>query len=283
MSQQHVHSRLAVPALFALVVAIPGIAPAFASPPPGPLAISSETADPFADCTTDFPDLQPGTNYPNSELEPTIAVNPADNSDLVAAWQQDRWSDAASRGIVVATSHDGGATWATVTSTKTSFCTGGTAANGGDMFRASNPWVTMGPHGTAYLITVDVPDFNAGAVLVSRSADRGATWSDPTILQSETDNAMNDKPTITADPNSANVYAVWTRNEFPTEQAAPNAADHAAASRGPVWFARTTDDGATWQQAHEIFDPGQQNGTLDHQILVLPADSPFRNEIVDVF
>lgn len=31
-----------------------------------PVAISSTTSDAFATCTADYPQLQPGTNYPNS-------------------------------------------------------------------------------------------------------------------------------------------------------------------------------------------------------------------------
>jgi hypothetical protein len=79
------------------------------------------------------------------------------------------------------------------------------------------------------------------------------------------------------------VYAVWTRNEFPQEQAAPIAADTSAASRGPVWFGRSIDGGRTWQAAHEIYDPGELNGTLGHQIVVLPTSAGFHGELVDVF
>src|SRR5690348_14581404 len=34
----------------------------------------------------------PGSvSYENAEVEPYLAINPADPSNLVAAWQQDRW------------------------------------------------------------------------------------------------------------------------------------------------------------------------------------------------
>lgn len=111
--------------------------------------MSSATVDPFAACTSDFPALQPGTNYPNSEVEPFVAVNPANERNVLALWQQDRWSNAGSRGIVTASSFDGGATWTMVPDTKTSFCTGGTGVNGGAMFRASDPWLSFSPDGTA--------------------------------------------------------------------------------------------------------------------------------------
>jgi hypothetical protein len=242
------------------------------------VAVSSTSVDPLAACTADFPDLQPGTLYPNSEVEPSVAVNPRNERNIVAAWQQDRWSSAGSRGIVVATSFDGGVTWATVTQTKSSLCTGGTA------FRSSNPWVTFSVDGAAYLISGSIPFFGESAVLVSRSLDGGLTWSDPTVLDAEANNAKNDKQTITADPNDpAAAYAVWTRNEFPTEDAAPPAEEHSSSSRGPAWLSRTSDGGRTWAPAREIFDPGAHNGTLGHQIVVLPAGGRFGGELVDVF
>jgi hypothetical protein len=242
-----------------------------------PLAVSSTSTDPFAGCTSDFADLQPGTLYPNSEIEPFLAVNPADHRNLLAVWQQDRWSGPGSRGNLVATSFDGGSSWTTVTATKTSFCTGDA------MYRATNPWVTFSRSGVAYLLSLGLPDFGQGAVTVSRSVDGGRTWGDPTLLDLETDNAMNDKPSITADPNDPDAaYAVWTRNEFPREEAAPTA-ERSASSRGPAWFSRTLDDGRTWAPAREIFDPGAENGTLGHQIVVLPDGDRFHRSLVDVF
>jgi hypothetical protein len=96
-----------------------------------------------------------GTLYVNSEVEPHVAVNPSNPNHLVAAWQQDRWSNGAARGLRSAASFDGGRTWATSSATF-SRCTGGNAANGGDYERASDPWVAIGPDGTAYQIAIAV-------------------------------------------------------------------------------------------------------------------------------
>jgi hypothetical protein len=265
-----------------LVVAVPGVAGSGGSS--APVAVSSTSVDPFASCTADYPQYQPGTLYSNSEVEPFVAVNPTNPANIVAVWQQDRWSNAGSRGNLVAASFDGGVTWTTVTETKTSYCTGGTDANGGGMFRSSNPWLSFSPGGTAYLLSGGIPFFGQSAVGVSRSSDGGLTWSDPMLLEFETDNAKNDKPTITADPNDADAaYAVWTRNEFPREPAAPTAEGHSGASRGPAWFSRTLDGGTSWEPAREIYDPGEQNGTLGHQIVVLPDGDRFSGELVDIF
>src|SRR5437867_4161758 len=58
----------------------------------GPLVQVSELS-PFAACTADNLSNQPGTNYPNSEVEPRIAVNPTNANNAVGIWQQDRWSN----------------------------------------------------------------------------------------------------------------------------------------------------------------------------------------------
>ena len=125
---------------------------------------------------------QTGTNYPNSEVEPYVDVNPTNGSNLIGAWQQDRWSNGGSRGNVVGASLDNGATWQIISQTKNSQCTGGTTANGGDYQRASDPWVTISPNGIAYLMSLSTDEdptsffgVNPDAMLVSKSTDGGLT------------------------------------------------------------------------------------------------------------
>ena len=74
-------------------------------------------------------------------------VGPGNPNHLVAAWQQDRWSNGAARGLRSAVSYDGGRTW-TASAAAFTRCTGGTPANGGDYERASDPWAAIGPGGT---------------------------------------------------------------------------------------------------------------------------------------
>jgi photosystem II stability/assembly factor-like uncharacterized protein len=201
-----------------------------------------------------------GTVYENSEVEPMLAINPVDLNNLIGVWQQDRWSNGGARGLLTGHSHDGGRTWAR-TAAKFSRCTGGNAANGGDYERATDPWVSFGPDGTAYQVSVS---FNgeegqpgsASAVLASRSQDGGRTWSDPATLIRDGPAAFNDKEAITADPTDARyAYATW---------------DRLADNGGPSYLARTTDGGASWEPARAIFDPGTGNQTLNNQIVVLP-------------
>jgi hypothetical protein len=273
----------------ALAVAAP-VSPAGAGPAAneGP-AVAVSGASPIAACDGD--QSGSGVNFPDSEVEPWMAVNPASANNLVAAWQQDRWNNGGSEGIVTALSSDGGLTWTTNAATKSSICTGGTATNGGLYERASDPWVDFSPNGTAYLMTLSV-DTNPGgfgtspnAMLVMRSTNGGATWSDPiTLKRDENPDVLNDKNTLTADRNDSNfVYAVWDRLAPPSENANPNMFENAVAGRGPTWFSRTTNGGNSWETARIIFEPGTNNQTIANQIVVLPDNAQFNGELVDVF
>src|SRR5262245_66627753 len=55
--------------------------------------------NPFSGCTADHVAQQLGTNYRGSQVEPWLAVNPANRNNLVGTWQQDRWSNGGSRGL----------------------------------------------------------------------------------------------------------------------------------------------------------------------------------------
>ena len=185
-------------------------------------------------------------------MEPFVAVNPANEDNLVGGWQQDRSSDGGSNATYYGYSTDGGQSWKLSTTQPTfSRCTGSNTTNGGDYERSTDPWVSVSPNGNAYSFALS---FNQtlsaeNATLVSRSTDGGNTWGSVTVLKRDTDiNVFNDKNSITADPtDSRYVYAVWDRLEFPKQQASPAAAEHAIGYRGPTWFSRTTDGGASWE------------------------------------
>lgn len=276
----------------ALAAAVLLLVPAGAAAGPltatAPVAVSSEGTSPLGGCELDDKDEQEGTNFTSSEVEPFVDVNPANSDNLVGTWQQDRWSNGGSRGNLVATSSDGGASWTQVTQTKSSACTGGPP----EFVRASDPWVSFSPDGTAYLMTLAIgapppegglPDLDA--MLVSRSTDGGETWTGPIeLIRDETATRFNDKNTLTADPNDSDfAYAVWDRLEFANERAARQAAENTLAFRGPVLFTRTTDGGENWEEPRPIFDPGQENQTIANQIAVLPDNEAFDGELVNIF
>ena len=75
----------------------------------GSLVRVSETS-PFAGSNCGLAG-QTGKNFLNSEVEPFVDVDPANGDNIIGVWQQDRWSNGASRGNVVGASLDGGQTW----------------------------------------------------------------------------------------------------------------------------------------------------------------------------
>jgi hypothetical protein len=213
-----------------------------------------------------------GTNFVDSEVEPWLATDPSDPLHMVGAWQQDRWSNGGSRGDVSAASFHGGQTWTIQEVTRSTTCTGGRVANGGNYERASDPWVAISPDGTTYLMTLSV-DTNPGgfgtspnAMLVMRSQDGGLTWENPTTLKrDENPNVLNDKNSMTADPHDPDfAYAIWDRLVSPPGEGAPPIAfDNALGFKGPTWFSRTTDGGESWEPARKIFDPAGENQRLE--------------------
>jgi BNR/Asp-box repeat len=243
---------------------------------------------PFASCDiSGF--LIPGeTNYVNTELEPWVAVNPTDSSNIIGVYQQDRYTFGGARGLAAAVTHDGGTNWSS-TYPAFSTCAGGTAANGGNFQRASDPWVTFSPNGDAYFISLSFnflgPASATGSgVLVSKSTDGGDSWSDPVTLVRDVGNAdvapffFNDKESITADPFDSNyVYAVWDRLRKPGESQSINA-EHSWAFRGDTLFSRTTDGGESWEPPRTIFTRTNLTGTIGNQIAVLPDGT-----LVDIF
>lgn len=205
--------------------------------------------------------LTGGTEYRNAEVEPHVAINPINPANLIAAWQQDRWSNGGASGTLGAVSFNSGATW-TRTQAAFSRCGGGTVANGGNYQRATDPWVTFAADGTAYQMALafEGGSLTAGstsAMLVARSSDGGRTWGAPSTLIQSGSTFFNDKNTITADPNNASfVYAVWDRLT--------------TTGMGPALFARTTTGGTTWEAAQVIYDSGANSQTIGNLIVVLP-------------
>ena len=202
----------------------------------------------------------PSTVYANSEVEPYVAANPVNAAHLVGVWQQDRWSSGGARGMLAASSFDGGRTWAT-SMAAFSHCTGGNAGNGGDYQLASDPWVAIGPDGIVYQSAiafsgaVNAPG-SASAIVVSRSLDGGRSWASPFTLILDGPDNFNDKDSITADPASPGyAYAIWDRLS--------------AAGHGPTYLCRTTDGGSTWEAPRAIYDPGPTSQTINNQIVVL--------------
>jgi hypothetical protein len=283
--------RIALAASLMMLIVV-GAGSAAAGPfTSGPL-VQVSGASPIAACNGDDGNIG-GTKFVDSEVEPHVVVDPSNPAVLIGAWQQDRWSNGGSEGLVTATSTNGGAGWSVNALTRSSKCTGGTAANGGNYERASDPWVAISPDGTAYLMSLSV-DTNPGgfanafpsAMLVMRSTDHGASWSNPvTLIRDENPSVFNDKNTITADPNDSRfVYAVWDRLISPLGAPPnPRAFENARAAAGDIYLARTTDGGDTWEPARKIFKAGTIAQTIGNLVVVLPDNAAFNGEVLNVF
>jgi hypothetical protein len=245
------------------VVALSGGAVVHANSPVTLVTVSS--VDPYASCSIAG---QPGTNFPDAEVEPWVSVNPAHANNLIGVWQQDRWSNGGARGIVAGFSLDGGKSWSESTLPFSQCAPGGLPFQ-----RASDPWVSFGPDGTAYAsaISFDRAD-NRNAVAAATSTDGGKTWGNLATLVAFTTNGgqfSTDKNSTTADPVKAGTaYTVWDTLVGPTDH--PDDNPRAAAFTGDAFFSKTTDGGESWSPPLDIVHTAQNTQTIGNQIVVDP-------------
>ncbi len=226
-------------------------------------------ASPFAACTADDVAAQPGTVYPNSEVEPWVAASKVDRNadgaaDVIAGYQQDRWSNGAARGVYASVWYQGA--WRQVAIPGTSACVGGSH------LRATDPWVTFSPNGAAYFFTLATSAGNDSALYVNKSVDGGLHWSPPvTLIEQDSLFSFNDKNSITADPLDSNyVYAIWDRSRFPSDRRELHSiAGFPRSLRSDAMFSRTTNGGQTWEAPRAIFRPQANQFGIGHQIVVL--------------
>jgi hypothetical protein len=253
--------------------------------------VSGLAVSPFADCAADLVDVQHSfglLEYPNSEVEPYVAVNPTNPLNLIAVWQQDRWDiGGGSRGNLAGVSFDGGASWQVVEVTHSSSCTGNPF-----WVRGTDPWVSFSPDGTAYFMHLGIWSLSRPlpattwleGMVVVRSTDGGLSWGEPTTLVLDASpSVFHDKNAITADPNDSDfVYAVWDKlSTPPSETEDLDAVAHARAFGGETIFTRSTDGGTSWEPIRTILDSGTRKQTIGNQIVVRPAG--VGGELVNVF
>jgi len=183
------------------------------------------------------------TVSPPANEEPTIAVNPSDPSQVVAAFQG--MMGTAERAIGVAYSRDSGRTFALAT---------GLARTG---FRvAGDVTLAFDNHGIVYLSYIGADkfgsDYYAGhgsghnAVVVRRSLDGGKSWEPDGSRVREPPVSANtpfqDMERLFADagprsPYAGNVYIGWIEWQL---------------TQSVMLFSRSTDSGRTWSPAMRI-------------------------------
>ena len=123
-----------------------------------------------------------------------------------------------------------------------------------DWERATDPWTDISPNSDMWFMSLSFNDTRnlRNAMLVSKSEDGGAHWTEPvTLIDDPNPHVFNDKNSLTADPNDSDlVYAIWDRLVFPNERTQGDAFLHAAAFKGPTYFSKTEngtdDDGGDW-------------------------------------
>jgi hypothetical protein len=225
--------------------------------PPGPLAPRAISGpSPIAACGG-------ADQLVDAPEEPSLAVDPADPTHLVAAWQQDRRPSGAAYGAAVAVSHDAGATWKEAMLPEVARCSGGPYA------LVSDTWTSIGPDHTAYVSALTLTGGRpvGYSVVVSASRDGGHTWTGPAVVATASPpQALLDKPSILADPRKpGRVYAVWARflgNGSAGDQ---------------VSFSRSDDHGATWS-APSALTPGGGVETQNNELV-----APAAGVLLDVF
>lgn len=239
----------------------------------GPL-VTVSPASPFTSCHDDIgtPNLSiDGPTGPrvNAEAEAQLATAP--NGHLVGAWIQDNGV-----GLVVGSSQDGGVTWQTVPLPFTQCVPGGL-----DNQQSADPWVSIGPDGTDYVVGIGLRyTKNAQGldvttregIVAAISTDSGRSWHNVQSIQAldETGQELRvaDKPSVTADPGHPGVaYAVWSQS------AGVNAP-------GETWLAETTDGGISWGIPRVIVRVTKpQDSTTDNMILADPRNG----RLYDIF
>jgi len=207
-----------------------------------------------------FPAGCPGARFDNKhvagyETEPMITVNPANPRNLIATWKQDTGPVVAARTDLVASSLDGGETWARRTVPGLTVCTGGTADG------VSDPWISAAGDGSVYFsgVPADLSSVPPPvAVVASRSRDGGRTW--PAAVTVAPPRVGNDTDRITGSPTLAgHAYLAWANftEVFPRTNT--------------LEFSRTTNGGATWSPPVSIDQPGRFAADFAPRILVLPG------------
>src|SRR5438876_1826908 len=259
----------------------------------GPKAINP-TSDPFRTCPVG---AGTGRNYVDSEVEPYGAVNPTDSANVIAVWQQDRWSNGGAHGLAAGVTKNGGTSW-TVGSLPFSRCAAGTPTEL-QYERASDPWVSFGPGipgtpkgATAYTVSLSFnqsPGKNGNTVGAAVSYDGGTTWVNAQSLHSDSQTGVpvpvldsnfqffHDKESVTADPDpkhAGTAYVVWDVLIGPNMSVEADL--HAAAFHDKTLFSKTTDFGVTWSPVRVINDnvnksTNQNNQTIGNVIVVDPT------------
>src|SRR5256886_1264608 len=202
-----------------LVLAAIGSASAGRGAPASPKLVSDVKTgtDKLGSLTPATPDPIQYCVKPDTQIEPSIAVNPANPKNVVTVYQEGRIADGGDATNGFATSTDGGKSW------RTGELPGLTTypGQGGVFERASDAVVAFGPNNIVYANSL-VFDFNnnnglRSGIAVNVSKDGGLHWGPPVVIQDDNLGGLNDKNWIAVDMGTGpghhygRVYVVWDR------------------------------------------------------------------------
>jgi hypothetical protein len=214
--------------------------------------VQASSGDPTAACTAG---AESGTNFPNTEVEPYVSVNPWNPHQVIGVFQQDRWTNGGA--------HAGGEVWSNdgVHFAEGLLPFGTCGAPGGTSYdRVSDLWVSFGPDGAAYASGLEFDAAtNRNGVAAATSFDGGRSWKFTQPVIADDDPAIgDDKNSVTADPlHPGTAYQVWDRLDLPFD-----ANGNPTKFDGPAYLSITHDHGRTWSTPRVIVNttitPNQQ-------------------------
>jgi hypothetical protein len=184
--------------------------------PGGPVVLRDNKAAQFLLTPPDPVAAHPQVIQPDTQIEPSIAVNPQKPLNAVAGFQEGRVAGGGDETNGYATTFDGGKTWQYGELPGLTYLVGGSPFD-----RASDAAIAFGPDNLVYANSLVFNDSTGGGthsgIATNVSKDGGATWSAPVFLENDNIQGSNDKNWITVDNSSASghhkgrVYVTWDR------------------------------------------------------------------------
>jgi len=201
--------------------------------------------------------------------EVSIAINPANPEDIVAASFQTGLPPRPRAGSYNYVSMDGGKTWKTIAADDPKGL-----VQGDDAVYFSNDGTAYHAHLSFVGIRVARPPRAENGILIDASRDGGLTWNEsvPAINHVNSVTPFEDKPGIVVDnaaqsPNKGNVYLAWTRFDV------YGSSDPECHTQ--IYFSRSTDGGKTFAIPFRISDTGGDCRDSDNTVEgTVPAAGP---------
>ena len=168
------------------------------------------------------------SNSPFFDAEPSLAINPTNPDNIVAAWMS---VFGLRIGIKTRHSTDGGATWGTIQQIPHQF----------PSYQSADPSLVFSRAGAAYLCYIDYKNnsLDSGGVFICKSTNGGASWNMPVLVRDvrETSDLALDRPWIAADKSGGARDGHLYVTSKPAPWSTPPYHLH---------LKRSTDGGTTW-------------------------------------